>query len=456
MDKKTAEVKVSELECCPELRQQPVCDTLNFRYRLPFRQRVGDAKQRIPVEVVLHFRLERCSGPLVIGDPIYSTTLLPGEQVRLFTSDRHTRWSYDSESKLSYRHETTSEESFYTAGMAQAMSDLTINESVTSKSSYEESWAEGGGGASVSLFGIIEIGGGGGGGSYDSESTLAFSRSLSQHAESASRYVAAGVRAKSATSIGEVEQRTHKEGESEAHYESSSRMFRNPNKCRAVTYLFHKLNKLQTIHFRLVAIERRVEDPKVPTGAYQRVPLDTTGRVSVLPQYISATNKNRLDIEHMARTSAVERQQAVASAVGLTSGHIYSSASALSVTPVAIDRGEPSFNITLRKAAIEAVDRELADAGLLNAKTGKPTEKIIAELSWKREEILPTPGVIVKGCLDKCDTCEPALQKEIELDLERRLFENEMLKRQTELLEKSQEYRCCPNGIEEAEELPNE
>lgn len=31
------EVKVSELECCPKLRQLPVCDTLNFRYRLPFR-----------------------------------------------------------------------------------------------------------------------------------------------------------------------------------------------------------------------------------------------------------------------------------------------------------------------------------------------------------------------------------------------------------------------------------
>ena len=455
MNKKTTEVKISDLECCPELMKQPVCDTLNFRYRLPFRQRVGEAKQRIPVEVLLHFRLERCSGPLVIGDPIYSTTLLPGEQVRLFTSDRHTRWSYDSESKLSYRHETTSEESFYTAGMAQAMSDLSINESGTSRSSYEESWAEGGGGASFSLFGIIEIGGGGGGGSYDSESTLAFSRSLSQHAESASMYVAAGVRAKSATSIGEVEQRTHKEGESEAHYESSSRMFRNPNKCRVVTYLFHKLNKLQTIQFKLVAIERRVEDSKVPTGAYQRVPLDTTGRVAVLPQYISATNKNRLDIEHMARTSAAERQQVVASAVGFTPSHLYAVA-AHGATPVAIDRVEPTFNIALRKAALEAVDRDLAEAGLLNAKTGKPAEKLIAELSWERKEILPTPGVLVKGCLDKCDTCEPALQKEIELNLERKLLENEKLKRQVELLEKSQEYRCCPSGSEEAEESSNE
>jgi len=391
----------------------------------------------------------------VLGDPIYSTTLLPGEQVRLFTSDRHTRWSYDSESSLAYRHKTTSEESFFTAGMAQAMSDLTINESGTSRSSYEESWAEGGGGASFSLFGIIEIGGGGGGGSYDSESTHAFSRSLSQHAESASRYVAAGVRAKSATSIGEVEQRTHKEGESEAHYESSSRVFRNPNKCRAVTYLFYRLNKLQTIRFRLVAIERRMEDPKVPTGAYQRIPLDTTGRVTVLPEYISATNKNRLEIEKMARTSASERQQAVGSTVGLARGTLYSAAT-LGAIKIPIDRSEPTFNIKLRKDAIEAVDRDLAEAGLLDVKAGKPTEKLITELSWEREEILPTPGVLVKGCLDKCNTCEPALQNEIELDLERKRIDNAMLKRQIELLEKSQEYRCCPSGSEEAEESPGE
>ena len=157
MAERKAEMMFSEVDCCPELERRPICDTLNFRYRLPFRRRVDVANQQnMLVEVILNFRLVRCSGKLVLGDPIYSTTLLPGEQVRLFTSDRHTRWSYDSESSLSYRHATTSVESFYTAGMAQAMSDLTINESGSSVSSYEESWAEGGGGASFSLFGIIE------------------------------------------------------------------------------------------------------------------------------------------------------------------------------------------------------------------------------------------------------------------------------------------------------------
>lgn len=447
------EVKVTKLECCPELRREPVCDTLNIRYRLPFRPRVGDDKQIVPVEVVLHFLLERCSGEIVIGDPVYSTTLLPGEQVRLFTSDRHTRWSYDSETSMSYRHETTSEESFYTIGMARAMSDLTINESGEAESTYEESWAEGGGGASVSILGFIEIGGGGGGGSYDSESTFEFSRSLSRHAESASRYVAAGVRAKSATSIGEVERRTHTEGESEAHYESSSRVFRNPNKCRAVTYLFYRLNKLQCVRFRLVAIERRIADTKTPTGAYQRIPLDM-GRVMVLPQSIPATSKNRLEIEQMARTSAAERQKAAISAagpIGVARSGVFISAPMISATTAAVARSEPTFSIELRKAALAAVDEDLAKAKMLDIKTGEPAENFVKVLSWERTEVLPTPGVLIKGCLDECETCEPALQKEIELALERKQLENEMLKRQIELIEKSQEYRCCPDESKEAE-----
>ena len=57
--------------------------------------------------------------------------------------------------------------------------------------------------------------------------------------------------------------------------------------------------------------------------------------------------------------------------------------------------------------------------------------------------------MIVKGCLDECDVCEPSLDREIQLDLERKQLENELLKKQIELLEKSQEYRCCPDDDDE-------
>ena len=149
-----------KIECCPTLERKPVCDRIDVRYQLPLA--VADSR----VNLIYHFRLERCSGPLALGDLAYTTTLLPGEKVRLFTSDRHNRWSFDSSTQLAYRHETTSEESFFTFGMARAMSDLTVNESGSSSSSYDSDWAGGGGGASLNL-GIIKIGGGGGGGSYD-------------------------------------------------------------------------------------------------------------------------------------------------------------------------------------------------------------------------------------------------------------------------------------------------
>jgi len=86
---------------------------------------------------------------------------------------------------------------------------------------------------------------------------------------------------------------------------------KTPNKCSAVTYLFHKINKTQRVRFKLVAIERRVDDIAAPTSAHQRVPLDTTGKNSVLPQTISATSKRRLEIEEVARTS-VRNQAEVA------------------------------------------------------------------------------------------------------------------------------------------------
>jgi hypothetical protein len=251
------------------------------------------------------------------------------------------------------------------------------------------------------------------------------------------------VRAKSSTSIGEVETRTHAEGESEAQYESASRVFRNPNRCHAVTYLFRKINKIQRVSFRLVAIERYVSDPAAPVTCAQRPPLDLSGRVMVIPKSIPANSPQRLEVEEMARTSAISR----ASSIGKVAAGLFSRVSSVAgfgsvLQPIAPD---------IRQATLAVVDKELLEVGMLD-EGGKPSKKIIAELSWEKEEILPTPGLLVKGCLDNCETCEPGLQKQIELELEHKHLLNQKLKREIDLLEHAQEYRCCPGEEDEVED----
>ena len=246
---------------------------------------------------------------------------------------------------------------------------------------------------------------------------------------------AASVRASSTTQIGEVQQRTHAQGESEERIESSSRVFSNPNKCHAVSYLFYKLMKLQKIKFTLVAIERVVNDPVAPSLVEKQRAPEIASMLAVRPQEILANQANRLDIERMARTS-IQEQQRASSTMASTSGAQMLYAAAV----------KPTISAELRASTLAQAAVDLAKAGLVDAKTGKVTDKVIAEFSWERDELLPTPGLIVKGCLDDCCTCEPELVSSIKLDLERKELENKLLKRQIELLEKSQEYRCCPAG----------
>jgi hypothetical protein len=99
-----ATTKGSALPCCPDLTTDPVCDVIDFHNRLTFPSSARtDLGIPISVEVILHTHFTRCSGPFALGDLVYSTTLLPGEKVRLATTDRRSRFSVDSESNLSYR-----------------------------------------------------------------------------------------------------------------------------------------------------------------------------------------------------------------------------------------------------------------------------------------------------------------------------------------------------------------
>jgi hypothetical protein len=442
MDQEQKPTTLSSVECCPSLEPCAVCDVLNFSYRLPFRPIAvgGERRQIAPVEVTLHFRLTRCAGPLSLGDLIYSTTLLPGEQARLFSSDRHTRFSFDSETKLAYHHETTSEESYYAAGMAYSMSNLSLLDTTNTSSSFSSSSVGGGGGLGIDL-GFFSIGGSVSASSYDANAASSFARQLTQHSESAQQHMEVSTRAAASTSIGEVATRSHQQGESEDQYESTSRVFSNPNRCHALTFLFYRINKCQTVRFELVGIDRRVDDPLTPTGVVLNAPRPATG-VSVLSSGVLATRTDRLDVARRARASVLEEQGGGATSATLGP----------QLRSVATLAAQESIPVDVRKAALKQVDQELVAEGLLDKVGGQVSPEAAKRFFWERTFALPTPGVLVKGCLDTCDVCEPELQKQIALELEHKDLENQLLKKQIDLLEKSQEYRCCPEESEVSDE----
>jgi hypothetical protein len=405
------------------------------------------------VDVIIHVRIERCPGRYTLGDLAYTTTLLPGERVRLFSTDRRSRFSFDKETKMSYRHAQASEEHFYMSSVAREMSDLTVTETGSASS---HSWGDWGADMD-SYYGSVIFAGGAGGsidGHYDDQSTSEFMRTLKSHAESSHYRSEMATRTSSSVSIGEVTSRTHTEGESEDHFESASRVFSNPNRCHAVTFFFYRIHREMTIKFSLVAIERRVKDPAAPTDFTSRPPLPPTG-VSVMPTSVLGTSADRLEAEGRAQQS-VANKIAVAAGIAVAGSSPPRSGGALlsslvQAQPVVLKTAPEALPRTVREQALAQVDEQLVKAGLLTAVGGEVKPQVVTQISFERHFCLPTPGVLVKGCLDDCDICEPALQKEIEIELEKKNLGNELLKKQIELLEKSQEYRCCPKGSEEDE-----
>ncbi len=82
-------------------------------------------------------------------------------------------------------------------------------------------------------------------------------------------------------------------------------------------------------------------------------------------------------------------------------------------TPAGSDIAKPFANFTqaapipvaIRLAALKQVDQDLVKEGLLDKLGGTIPAAIQKTLGWERTMSIPTPGVLVKGCLDHCDIC---------------------------------------------------
>ncbi len=73
MATKSGLTKYEDIPCCPELETNPACDVIDFRRRLVFPTSIRTEQgQVVRVEVTLHTRFSRCSGPLALGDLAYS------------------------------------------------------------------------------------------------------------------------------------------------------------------------------------------------------------------------------------------------------------------------------------------------------------------------------------------------------------------------------------------------
>jgi hypothetical protein len=427
------------IPCCPTLIKDDHCDVFNFKRILTYPVTVNYRNQQVPMEVelVMQFQFKRCTLGLTLGDPVYSTTLLPGEKVRLATTDRKSRFTYDSETKLSYRSEQISEEQYYMTALQHYMSDGANSQSGNVHESDSSDWnfhGDAHGSVGLKLFGGSADASTNANGSHNASSSLDYLHEQKSHAEASASQAVGETHKAHSVSVGEVSSRTHIEGESEDQFEASSREFSNPNKCHAITFLFYRLNKKQKTSYKLVDIERRVKDPVAPVRR-PFTPVISKTAVSFVPQDVTAINKKVVvDSDLLRATSGSDTQSAAGLRMNmafinpaLLQNIAVNPATTISALPIATD---------LRKLALDQVNAALQAVGMLDA-NNKISPAVQKDISFESEFSLPTGGIIVKGCMDDCDICEPLAKERMQL-------ENDLLRKQIELLEKSQEYRCCP------------
>ena len=412
------------IPCCPDLIKDNHCDVFQYKrilnYPVTLPAAANTPSQQLTVEVVLHFKFTRCTLGLTLGDPAYSTTLLPGEKVNLQSTDRKSRFTLDSETQISTRSEQISEEQYYMTALQNYVTDGANSQSGSATSSDSGNWDFNGdahGSVGISLFGGSADASTNANGSHNSKSVSDYlNEQRSQAQGSATQSVGETQKAHS-ISIGEVSSRTHVATESEDQYEASSRQFSNPNHCHAITFIFYRLNKKQKITYELVEIERRVLDPVAPVRRPLYLPT-LKSAVSVVPQEMPATSKVFTNAELLTAGTDIARN---------TFGFSQAAAQFQAAAPI---------SAAIRNAALAQVDQQLLTEGLIDS-SGKASNSIKSKINFEQEFSLPTSGIIVKGCLDDCCVCEPEVKENLQL-------QNDLLRKQIQLLEKSQEYRCCP------------
>ena len=240
--------------CPPPLVVRPTSDRITRSFRHVIHTIDGQQALRAPVEVVVRTRIERTSGAYLVGDLVHTMTLLPGEEVRIFTTDRRTRFSYEKDTDIAYRTQSVFEDQMYLSAMDSFFGRLSAN-----------SWAEG----SASTQGQFESHGevsnwfenifsdpsGDVNGSFSMDSFASFTSGLAAQASAAHHQSVAATAAASAVSIGAVGIQDKFKAELQDRFELNCRHFRNPSRTHTTTFYFYQIRRMHTVEFAIEAIE---------------------------------------------------------------------------------------------------------------------------------------------------------------------------------------------------------
>ena len=171
-----------------------------------------------------------------------------------------------------------------------------------------------------------------------------------------------------------------------------------------------------------------------------------TGQLATIPQELPSTSQKRA--ETLDRGIEYDQKiQALALARLPVAGNNFRGVASFAARPQLAALGEQQpLADDVRAKALNYVTQQLAEQGLVDKETGQVSQTVREEIGYERKTSIPTAGVIVKSCLDKCGICEPNELKREELELAQMELQNQLLARQIELLDKAQEYRCCPAG----------
>jgi hypothetical protein len=413
---------------CPPRQwdRENICDVsvLTYRYNLRVDNRL--------VECTLRYRVERCTEGYVLSDLLHSMTLFPGEEVFLSVRSRNSIARFTENTSFSASQISRSSDRIWMETYKNLATDFSESSSDTLKTSAHSEFSQTnvGGSGGVNILGIVKIGGGAShvSGDFDASSSSEFFHELNQHLQSSFHQTNQVVRDTSSVSLTQIN--SHRDATVETHdeLEVSTRRFKNINECHTVTHYFYQIAKRQRVKIELIERSCRAVN-EFASSAVTIKPIEVS--IAANQQVVS----NAQQAEPGIKVAAVEAQPAFASINAVTRDQLLLQ----NVNRVSFGAFQEAEKA--RKAAIAKADKIMA---------ALPEVKTFEQVS-----IIPTEALYVQSELGDCLLCEPYVVAKHELELERLKLENRKLRREIDLLDKAQEYRCCDDE-EDASEAETE